>query len=266
MVGRLYTVLFRHTNLDICIGAVINALALASIFGASLSYYSLILLFNTVWIIYTMDRIIDSRRYVSGLQDRHRFHHKHRKKLLTIAALLSLVNGYFLIYIDETILLYGSALAAMIVIYLVLIWRRLNIPKEVIIAIFYTIGVFLPSLGQLKITGAEMVVLVQHSSLAFANLILISWFEQNSDRSMGYKNLAARMGSAYSTIFYSLIGINIILGILSTRIYLEIQLVFALMWIVLVVVGRLRTYFQVHDRYGKWADACFYLPALVLLL
>ena len=72
-------------SLDVSFGATIMSAFIAHFLGVQVGMNIYISLFIAVWLIYTIDHLIDAKRIKSEAQSfRHKFHQKHFKPLSVI--------------------------------------------------------------------------------------------------------------------------------------------------------------------------------------
>jgi hypothetical protein len=114
-------------------------------------------MFVAVWMIYAADRLLDARQLDAApttsqpeLEERHRFHHRHRTGFLvgTSAAAIALV--FLLPHLYARALLLYILLAALLGTWMLLIHasngnRRL--PKELAVGIFFPAACFIPTVA-----------------------------------------------------------------------------------------------------------------------
>ena len=237
--------------------------------GVDIDGIVVVLLFNSVWIIYTIDRILDVKKHKNLSTRRHQMHRKYRKLLIAIVAIMVLINISMITTIELKILRGGLFLGGLVMIYLVIVWMNWKFPKELIIALIYTAGVSLVplNLGE-SLSSSTIFLLIQHFFLAFYNLIIISHYEQTQDHNSHQYNIANELGSHFKAFSMVLILGIIFLGI----VYLvkgglwQPQSIYALMLTLLYLVDNNKKYFSVKERYGAWVDAAFLLPLLLLIL
>lgn len=135
----------------------------------------------TVWAIYLTDRHLD----VTGVPpdheaERHRFHRRWRKPLFVLLIVVLLVDIIItLIWIRPALFHNGLFALAGVIAYLgFLHLRGVALPKEILVAALYTIGVFLagftntPSIAQLIFPALSFL------ALCMGNLFIIEAWEQ----------------------------------------------------------------------------------------
>jgi hypothetical protein len=262
---RVYR-LVNLLSLDVALGAIITALFFAKQVSAPVRIYGIAALGLTVWIIYTVDRLMDVRHLSQpAASERHRFHQKHFNilKIVVIAAIVMVC--ILMVFIRPVVLVGGLILAPIIMMYLLL---QNKIPiKELTVAMLYSLGVLLPAWpGSWKLMLLIAGLIGQLFLIALTNLLLFAWFEFDVDSKMGQASIATRLGKRNVGILLFILfatGLSTSLG--SSLFYNSISWVFFLMWIALILPFYFDKYFEQQERYRLWSDAIFYIPLLGLL-
>ncbi len=99
-----------------------------------------------VWMLYALDRLLDSLRGESPLEDRHRFHRLHWRRFVLVLGLTLPIESWIVLALPGNIrsawMLLGIPLAA----YLFLIHRTsLRLPKEFVVALFFAAACAMPA-------------------------------------------------------------------------------------------------------------------------
>lgn len=259
-------------SIDVAAGAVCCAAWFALLFGAHVKSYAFISLGLTVWIIYTVDHLLDVARVkVPASTERHRFHQRHFTTLLIVLAIVILADVVSAFFVRKVIFQWGLALAAAMIIYF-LIQRHLIYVKEVVVALLFSCGVLLPSLSLTESFPNEEILLVMGSFVltALINLILFSWFDQASDYNDNRASFATQVGERKTKrVIVLLFILNSMLMILSVILIRESLMHVALilfMNIILFFLFNQKKYFEVNDRYRIVGDSIFFIPLLYIIL
>lgn len=220
-----------------------------------------------VWIIYTADRLLDVKDLKSpATTDRHKFHHRYQNQLWISIFLMGFIAGTLVFFLHPSIIVIGIFIAASSGLYL-LIQKHLRI-KEFIVAILYTVGVLLPSLGLRGSLAWELYLLIaQFFIVALINLLLFSRFEYETDKRSGYSSFATTYGAKVTTRLVWMLcfgSFSITAWMLIQNLYTVTTLIFLFMTFVLMVISLFPTYFSVNSRYRLLGDAVFFLPLLGL--
>lgn len=127
--------------------------------GVPLPRAALLSMFVTVWILYAADRLLDARvldspssQAHSQIEERHRFHHRHKRAFLSAIGICSIALAVMLPrLLPEALRLY-ALLAALLVAYFLLIHTRISaerrLPKELAVGIFFPAAVFIPTIAR----------------------------------------------------------------------------------------------------------------------
>ncbi len=254
-------------SLDIVAGAVLSALFFANLLGVAILPYALIALGLAVWIIYTVDHLRDAARIGEGASSaRHRFHYKYAKPLRVMVVLCAACVGWLLLFMRENILLGGLVLAGFVAAYL-LAQRYLKWTKELSVAVMYTCGVLLPSVTVHKepLSIIDYGTFCAFSVVALVNLLVLSWYDYESDRRDQQRSFATVLGKAFTgKMIYGLSFMNLagLMFMLPYSVHRLALLTIVVMNAILLMVFGIPGAMQPHDRYRLIGDAVFLLPGL----
>jgi 4-hydroxybenzoate polyprenyltransferase len=263
---------YRFLNLlsiDIAAGAIACALFFARLLDVEMRVAAIVSLGLTVWIIYTVDHLMDAKKIEGRAStERHRFHQDHFKVLVLLTIIAILVNAILIFFIKRPVLYSGVVIIALIGFYL-LLHTRLAFLKEVFVAMLYCVGVLLPSVA---VTSVSLTTIHYLFSLAFffaalINLLLFSWFDRERDKMDGRTSFVTHLGEQITIqTLYFLVIVNMMISI-----YLAIAssnqvaaMVPLLMTLALAAILRFRTSFAKDDRYRLLGDAVFLLCFFVV--
>ena len=232
---------------------------------------SLAVLGLTVWVIYTIDHLLDARSLkVPATTVRHKFHQDHFKVLAIASVLVAAVCGLLLVFLRTKIFMWGLGLLALVVVYM-FSNKFLKYVKELIAALLYTVGVLLPNLSQLDFSMvlSQQNFIVFFFLVALTNLVLFSWFEVDADRVHNSSSIAVHLGESRTkalVIFLFLAQLFII--ILKFYSDNDIVTLFLMLSVSsgLVIIFLAPNFFRQHDRYRLIGDAVFLLPGIALLI
>ncbi|WP_182276457.1 hypothetical protein [Granulicella sp. 5B5] len=128
-------------------------------------------MFTAVWMIYAADRLLDARQLDTtphtptdladidlasiDIEERHRFHHRHRARFLAGMAAASLALVLLLPHLQPRALLLYTLLAALLGTWMLLIHARpphrdgtRRLPKELAVGIFFPAACFIPTVAR----------------------------------------------------------------------------------------------------------------------
>ncbi|OOG69341.1 hypothetical protein B0E43_20260 [Algoriphagus sp. A40] len=189
---------------------------------AQLHWPAYLLLGLAVWSIYTLDHLLDVRGKYLPLSPRRAFHLAYWKTLgisLGIAVLLGMIGAFWWFG-------WGKELQLTLCLVLLILGSKLLIRragpgwmKELSIAMFYVVGiVWLPLLraNGLDLLWQDLVFLPAYIGLAFLNLLMLSFLDQDEDQQAGFFSAAWTLSPllliqsirnlAFALIFISLAG------------------------------------------------------------
>lgn len=251
-------------------GAVCCAAWFAVLFEVNLRPYALISLGLTVWIIYTIDHLLDARKVKEPAStDRHRFHQENFTLLFGVVVLAIVLDLFFVFFIRRIVFQSGIILSCIMVVYF-LLQQYLRYFKEFIIAILFSCGVMLPSWALAPIRpDVELTLLISQFILtALLNLLLFSWFDRHNDRQDKRESFVTLIGDVKTKRILGLLFIvNALLLIgsilYSPQVIYQVLIIF-LMNAILALVYVQRERFEVNDRFRLVGDSIFLLPLLYL--
>ena len=148
-------------SLDAPSVAAVWTIAVASAVGLHLSWTSPAAMFVAVWMLYAADRLLDARPLPGGqappnLEERHRFHHRHRRVFLVLIAIASCALVALLCTLDSRAMRLYTLLATLLGVWFLIIHVRPlpgdgthRLPKELAVGIFFPAAVFIPTVARL---------------------------------------------------------------------------------------------------------------------
>lgn len=270
-----YTVLERLyragnlLNLDVAAGAVLTAIFYSKVLGVPPRLYGMLTLGCVVWIIYTIDRLLDIHRIgKTPSSQRHRFHMLYKRPLWIAVGLVSLfVVGQFY-FLRPPVLMSGLYVSFAVGAYLLL--QQFLRVKEIFVAILYTSGILVPSwsvhVGEFSVF--HYLLITQLFIVALINLLLFSWFEFEADQKDSQTSFATRWGKAKTAKL--IVVLSIVNTLLSILIANQSEATWVIIILPLMTVSLLFIYlnskfFNENDRYRFFGDAVFFLPLIDLL-
>lgn len=249
------------------LGSVCSALMFAKMLQVTLLPFGVAALALSVWVIYTIDHLLDTQYVVgSASTARHRFHQQYFKTLITIVFIAIAIIIGLLFFIRIQVLLGGVLLIGAVSIYL-LLHRYFKIPKEILISILYTCGVLLPSFMVTSISFQALPYAVMFMFLlsALTNLLVFSWYDYEKDTRDGFKSIAITIGKDRTQYLVWLISFSTFILVTVATDWIAAAIVFSMVIIQLVLII-FPLFFRKQERYRLVGDAAFMLPLLYLLL
>jgi hypothetical protein len=152
--------LWHLLSLDAPSVAAVWTLFIARCAGTGLPWTAPAAMFIAVWMLYAADRLLDARPGHDGtappeLEERHRFHHRHRGAFLSAMVVASGLLAALLDGLDPRALRLYALLATLLAAWLLLIHARplptaavRRLPKELAVGVFFSAAVFIPTVAR----------------------------------------------------------------------------------------------------------------------
>lgn len=274
-----FLILFRAIrilNLDIPFGVLCSSLYAAKLYSINLTSFYFIILFLSVWIVYSIDDLIDGIKSRKDFyNNEYQFHYKNRQILATLIIFAILVCGYLsLTYLETKLLIFGICMILFVTIYFLLNTRLKNSKpfclKEITIALVYTLGIF----GGIIVargnsTVFQLLTIFNFLLVAYANVLLFALFDKEKDSYLNFNNLAQQFGiSRVNKILTTTLTCSLVLSVF-TGIYFKqwnFSLILVLMTISLSIILYKQRYFKNLRYYSIITDSVFVLPILSIWL
>lgn len=256
-------------SLDVVAGACIGTNYISYLLKTPTSWLSTLALGIMIWLIYTLDHLLDARKNDNPSNKRHAFHRLYFNQIFIAWIVLALIGLCILPFLPLTVLKLGIVLLSIVVLYFFLIFLTVlksGTFKEAVIALVYSLGLVLTpialssNLDQIQLARIISIYFI----LAFINLVLFSIYEEEEDLLDGHFSIVQSIGQQNAILFVKVlwfIGMTIV--ILGQPIFQNY--IFALMFMLLGLLLFFRNYFAPRTRYRVVGDGIFILPILVLI-
>lgn len=253
--------------MDITAGAILVSMLFCKELNVSFLWQEMTLLGLSVWIVYSIDHILDVKRDRHSWRSERRRFHFSIERVLTVGVILAVsVAIILLFFISQQLLIWGLGLTLTSSLYF-LISHRVEGIKEFFGALIYTMGVVLiPMLNapfKLILTPTFLLFL-----LASLNLILFSFLDRHIDKQEGMPSFACAFGFRNTRgmimILAALLAIGIVYFVVSDGSYL-LSIFFALGFFSHVLIF-IHSWFHDFDRFKILGDLTFVLSGLLLLV
>lgn len=259
----------NNLSIDVSLGAVTCAWFFSRIMHVNIRLQGLAALGITVWVIYTLDHLLDALKTKHRAStERHRFHQRNFKILAGLCAIAALLDMTFIFYLRAAVLKAGILLGLLVGIYL-LINRRLRFMKEIAGAIFYTGGVVMPALvlSHFDLNQFRVFLIIQFMLTALLNMLLFSLLDRPNDEADSRMSFTTTMGERNARIsIYFLFLMCLAIALYQLVMFFDLAVVIViLMDMMLFIIFIFSRYFAVGDRYRFAGDAVFLLPLLYTL-
>jgi 4-hydroxybenzoate polyprenyltransferase len=232
-----------------------------------------------VWVIYSTDHILDSfKKKNESVILRHKYYFENKITLITITILLGITAIILsLLYPELLIFKAGAILSMIIVLYFITINifdKKINIPKEFVIAFVYTSGIFMAPIIWFGTLPSFTVLFIMCCIflLAWAEGIMISWFDFDNDIKDGHNSFTVMFGKQKTRYFLLLLHITIELAILTLLFLafnltlLYILLIILIMNLLLALVIMFPNSFLSTNYHRFIGEGVFLLPALIVFV
>ncbi len=257
-------------SLDIALGAVVGCAFFAQVFGVSLLPHAYISLGLIVWMIYTVDHLVDARRSAEPSTHRHRFHKEHSRLLTMAVMVVAVIVAFEAFYVRKPVLIAGFGVAMLVMGYLML-QARLTYLKEATGTILYTAGIVAApwSLMDRSVSLPEVGLVLLYGMTACINLLLFSWFDRETDTMDGHISFATTFGDArtqqtISAVFLVVSVTGSLLIVWFPTLAFPIALIMV-MNALLYLTFRFPDFYRTDDRYRRIGDFVFLIPGLYVL-
>jgi len=213
-------------SIDIVIGSVACGAFVVELLNVQPGFVWWVILPFSVWIVYSLDHLIDGIIYKSGPPTiRRLFYNYYKTQIIVIVILLTIINIIFVFgFLKEQIRIFGLYLCLFTVIYLLLVYliskkKQLLFQKELFVAVIYTIGIWGGPISLLNysLTFDQSVILVSFFVLVLADILVLNLYEKESDRINGLHSFVISFGEK-TTVYLVRILIFIVFLVCSQEI------------------------------------------------
>ena len=271
-----------YLNFLVVVGAVLSNKMVVRLSGVDPVHWATpVVLAICVFIIYTVDRLLDVRKYGTNafrksLTDRHRFHQQHAAALWRVVAAAVVVAAILTFFLPGSVIKFGIVLGGICAAYVGAVYRLPNrhpalLLKEPLVALFYAAGVWGSVWVQRPtVSRVDMAECLMFVGIAFQNLLLFAVMEQHETAGPPVFSLATAWGQDRCILILrwltgGIVATGFLLCFLTDdRFAQRSALMMGLMSLTLYSIQRYPAYFLKNERYRWLGDAVFWMPALVL--
>jgi hypothetical protein len=265
---------FNYANLDVSLGAFCAALTAQKYLHVQLHWTFFWLLSSAIWMVYTLDRLLDIRKTKPILTPRHHFHSTFQSILQVILCFLFGINIYLALFAAPLdLLIFGLGMVIFSGLHLVLVHQLQHIKsfwvmKEPAIALAYTLGIWAyPALQQKQIFPEQVFIIVLFFQLALGNLMMLAILEENIDKESGFNSWIQNIGTQTAEKWLDLILIS---GLLASLMLIFVNFYWALALLAgygtHVIVWLNKSRYYVDEKYRRWTEISFVYPIIYWLL
>lgn len=266
----------RAFSLDVVAGAAISARWVGNYFEVNVPFEAILALSVTVWLIYTLDHLLDARKIEpKKALLRHLLHYKNAPILFAMVVMMTIVLIFTVQYLSTQLFWYGMLLGSFVIAYLFFVHYVRKKPywgKEWFIAVVYATGICLPTIAHMQSIPETLYYFwAMFFLLASVNLLIFNMFEYRADVNFGFSSFATVKGHDYTRrVILLLLALFVILWSVSFIFikdpnFLDYQAMFIFMGSVLSMVLSKETVLKEEEWYRVIGDIIFVLPVLELL-
>lgn len=279
LLGKIYAFI-RIVSLDVVIGSLGGGIMAARLLEVQMSWAWYVCLPLAVWLIYTLDHLMDAHRLGDKAHTaRHLFHHQFFWPLLSIWMVLApLCLLLALAFLPVEGVYFGLAMCGAVGGHLLLVkligdTTSPLLVKELGVGFIYAAGVWgLPLIKAWPdLSTLDFVFFLQFLLLALMNLLEFSIFEYEIDELDGHTSFVRAIGTGSARTMVYAFGLLVAIGgglaiLAGGWEMLKIQSVFLMMAGMLSWILWDHRRFGVRERYRIWGDAVFLAPFLFAVL
>jgi 4-hydroxybenzoate polyprenyltransferase len=271
---------FNFLSLDVVMGAMSGGILASKLLHTNINYCHLLILGISVWMIYTADHLLDSLQSKNKAPAKRRLFYRKHFKLLVVFEICFLILILFLSirFLQAKIVETGLITGVFIAIYFLAIFlfnakKTLWMQKELIVALIYSIGIFISPYIQAypNIQASQILIFISFFLTVWSDIILIAIFEYDKDKHDAFISLPVMVGIKKSiSIMYLLLSASFILLLVANsffptnKIYLWSSIIILSIGMIQALIYKQKNYFGNNERYRIITEAIFFLPALMI--
>ncbi len=234
----------------------------------------------SVWIVYTLDHLIDGIKLKEKSHTvRHFFHYFYSKHIITAIVLLSFVNIILILFFLEwPIVRFGlytgiATLAYLLNVYILGKKRSILLQKEFLVALIYTVGIWggPAALRHFDLSTAELFLIFDFFLTVWIAVLVLSVYELDYDKLDKHNTISVNFGIRKTgfVIYFltSIIFLTAIFEIIRTDDLLMAMAfkVVLIMVMLLLLILNFQEKIKKNNIYRIVVELVFWLPGLFLL-
>ena len=270
---------FQALNLNIMLGGGIGALFIATYLGVTLSIFTLLELIVVIWLIYTLDHLLDAKTlFRKPVTFRHKLHWENSTVIWRVWSFLLIVAFSFLFRLPIMTLVYGGLLVFLVTFYFISIKlsrKRQMYHKEIVAAVAYAAGIYVGPLSiyERDVSWDIWLLFLEYAGLALVNLLIFSLFEKDVDKHEEFQSIVLSIGYHKVMIITKILaGIILLTSVLCVFLntqnadFLKTQILVGCMDLVLLLIIFKKNLFSKNERYRIMGDFIFLIPVLYFII
>ncbi len=279
MLQSLYSI-YRKVNylsLDIVLGAVLSASLTTYVFPYDITWWYYLVLAASVWVIYTLDHLIDSQRNKEiAVSPRHLYYYSNFSVIAwSVGFTMVGIGVLLLLFAPLKLLVFGIFLGGISFIYLGLVFLVKNpsvwLPKELIVALIYTVGIWgFPIILQEGMGLKYLLFPIFFFLVVFFVLVFYSYVdlkEDLADHFYGLLSILSRTKSEQLLMLLLLSEVIVFLFIDVLFPWSELRLLLIIYFIMMLMTFVLFYYknkLKNRGYYRMLGETIFFIPGIVL--
>ncbi len=257
------------------LGGGIGALFIATYLGVTLSIFTLLELIVVIWLIYTLDHLLDAKTlFRKPVTFRHKLHWENSTVIWRVWSFLLIVAFSFLFRLPIMTLVYGGLLVFLVTFYFISIKlsrKRQMYHKEIVAAVAYAAGIYVGPLSiyERDVSWDIWLLFLEYAGLALVNLLIFSLFEKDVDKHEEFQSIVLSIGYHKVMIITKILaGIILLTSVLCVFLnthnadFLKTQILVGCMDLALLLIILRKNLFSKNERYRIVGDSIFLIPVL----
>lgn len=268
-------------SIDVVIGSLLCGAFVVKLLDVQPGFAWWIVLPLSVWIIYTVDHLIDGYKLKNAAHTyRHYFHYYYAGPLTYALVIFSVINAVLvLFFLEKQIVMFGVAAVFITGVYLFGVYlfrtkRSRFFQKELFVAIVYTTGIWggPASLLHFYLPLAKWACLIAFFSLVLIDLLVFSLYENETDSLDGHSTLVVSLGKKATErlIFGNIALVFFISVVLIIYSHEHELLVAAKIFMIMALILANLVVFQQKLKKNSWyryiGELVFWIPGILMFL
>jgi len=273
--------IFNILSVDVVIGALAGGVMAVRLLHVNPGFAWWIVMPLSVWIIYTVDHLIDGVKLKKNSHTvRHYFHYYYAKRILVAITILGVINFFLILfYLDERIIHFGlyAGTGTLVYIFAVYQWggkKSHLLQKELFVALIYTVGIWggPAALRNYELNTSGIILTVAFFLTVWIATLVLSVYEVDYDKLDKHNTISVNFGVrktgfliyfltslAFLTAIFEIITTDDLLMVMAFKIVL-------IMVMLLILILNFPEKIKRNNIYRILVELVFWLPGLFLLI
>lgn len=262
--------LISMLSIDIAVGAGVSSIFFARMFKVPIRVFPVAILILIVWVIYTVDHLLDvSKADIRTLSKRRQFHllHQHTMIAFVIVCLSTVCILVFFLFLKVVV---GGLVLLIISICYFVLKNRIKGLKEILSGVIYCCGILLaPTLNRVgSFTSYDFQTICAFAITVLINLVLFAYYDHSEDIREKHVSLATLIGiQATKRLIELMFSVQAILLTFLLRHSIDVYsvVIIILMNLVLITLFLFKEMFEMNNNFRPIGDAIFLIPVIYLV-